>query len=217
MKKTVIIYSILFLFAFSISNSVYSQSNRQRNKAYNKEFKKKKKEFKKEGYKLSGSSRSIDVALIEHYDKLKESDKNRELEVTVENCPTEHLCKTKALANALTLYATLSSNYVRGRINSSEGYDAVLEDDENAIDQFFEGFEILVQQDCSQLFNNTSFAVIKKTGNTYKYKVFYIYNEDEAAKLREDAAERALKKVEMGIEWSDRIHDFINEGFESEE
>ncbi len=216
MKKSIFIYSILFVFALSISNSLYSQSSWQRKRAYNKEFKQKKKEFKKEGYKLTGSSRSLDVALIDHYDKLKASDNNRELVITVENCPTEYLCKTKALTNALTHYAEKTNNIVRGRVNSAAGYDATTIDDKTAIDKFFKGFEILVKQDCSHLFNNSSYAVIKKTDNGYKYKVHYIYNEEEAAKLREDAAARALKKVDMSIKWSDKIHDFINEGFEDQ-
>lgn len=214
MKKSLTI--LVLLFALFASNDCLAQSNRQRKKEAKKEYSKRKKELTREGYQLAGSSRSLEMALIKHFDKLNADESNKEMVVTVENCPTEHLCQSKALTNAITLYATKTNNFVKGRINSAEGFDAATEVDKTAIDRFFGGFEILVKQNCSHIFSNSSFSVIKKTETGYKYKVFYIYNEKDAEKLRTDAARAALEKVEMNIEWSDKIHEFVREGFEGE-
>ena len=44
--------------------------NKQLEKARKKEYKQKKKEFEKNGWKIFGSTRSIDVALLKHYEAL---------------------------------------------------------------------------------------------------------------------------------------------------
>ena len=48
-----------------------SAVNKELQKAIKKEKKEKMKEYKKEGWKLFGSSRSLEVALLSHYDKLE--------------------------------------------------------------------------------------------------------------------------------------------------
>ena len=50
--------------------------NKLLEKAQKKEYKAKIKEFKKEGWKLYGSSRTIEVALLTHYDKLRQLGEN---------------------------------------------------------------------------------------------------------------------------------------------
>lgn len=44
--------------------------NKALEKALKKEYKTKMKEYKKEGWKVFGTSRSLEVALLTHYDKL---------------------------------------------------------------------------------------------------------------------------------------------------
>ena len=47
-----------------------ASANKQLEKAQKKEMKAKMKEYKKEGWKIFGSTRSLEVALLTHYDKL---------------------------------------------------------------------------------------------------------------------------------------------------
>ena len=61
---------ILFLFAIRLMLPAVAQNNKALEKALKKEYKVKMKEFKKEGWKIFGSTRSLDVALLQHYQKL---------------------------------------------------------------------------------------------------------------------------------------------------
>ena len=75
---------ILFLFAICLMLPAVAQNNKALEKALKKEYKVKMKEFKKEGWKIFGSTRSLDVALLQHYQKLaKDGEYNYEI---VGNC-----------------------------------------------------------------------------------------------------------------------------------
>lgn len=71
MKK---IITILLMLAMVMPMAV--AQNKLLEKAQKKEYKAKIKEFKKEGWKLYGSSRTIEVALLTHYDKLRQLGEN---------------------------------------------------------------------------------------------------------------------------------------------
>lgn len=68
MKKIIM---LLLAFCLAMPIAYAANKNKQLEKALKKEYKEKKKEFKKEGWKLFGSSRSLDVALLSHYDKFR--------------------------------------------------------------------------------------------------------------------------------------------------
>jgi hypothetical protein len=61
---------ILFLMALCFIVPGVEAQNKTLQKQLKKEYKTKMKEYDKEGWKLFGSSRSLDVALLTHYDKL---------------------------------------------------------------------------------------------------------------------------------------------------
>ena len=73
MKK---LLTLLFLQAFVFSLSTTNAQNKALDKALQKEYKTKMKEFKKGGWEIFGSSRSLDVALLNHYDKLNKGGDN---------------------------------------------------------------------------------------------------------------------------------------------
>ena len=62
---------LLFIIAMVLAVPAVNAQNKILQKAIKKEYKSKMKEYKKEGWKLFGSSRSLDVALLKHYDKLE--------------------------------------------------------------------------------------------------------------------------------------------------
>ena len=66
MKKIIMFFMALCM----VLPALNAQNNKALNKALKKEYKVKMKEFKKGGWMLYGSSRSLDVALLNHYGKL---------------------------------------------------------------------------------------------------------------------------------------------------
>ena len=70
MKKVQFLSCIIcFFLLLSITNITCAQ-NKQLKKQYSKMYKVKIKEYKKEGWKLDSSSKTLEVALLEHYKKL---------------------------------------------------------------------------------------------------------------------------------------------------
>ena len=65
--KLKLLFLLLLIFG-SVSNS--SAQNKALEKALKKEYKTKMKEYKKEGWKIFGTTKSLDVALLLHYDKI---------------------------------------------------------------------------------------------------------------------------------------------------
>ena len=66
MKKLI----MLIVAACLMAPMAMADTNKQLQKALNKEKKEKMKEYKKENWKLFASSRTLEVALLKHYDKL---------------------------------------------------------------------------------------------------------------------------------------------------
>ena len=60
---------LFLLLMVSICLNVVSAQNKTLEKALKKEYKAKMKEYKKEGWKITASSRSLDVALLLHFEK----------------------------------------------------------------------------------------------------------------------------------------------------
>lgn len=69
---------LTFLFALLLIAPIaeVQAQNKALEKALKKEFKEKKKEFKKGGWKIYGTSRSEDVVLLKHFDKLAALDED---------------------------------------------------------------------------------------------------------------------------------------------
>ena len=104
MKQKVILM-ILFISFFAVSAT--EAQNKRLNKALKKEYKTKMKDLKKGGWELAGSSRSLDVALLLHYEKLNDPS-NKELPGEVSSCRSLNICRQAALNNACVYYASLS-------------------------------------------------------------------------------------------------------------
>jgi hypothetical protein len=125
----------------------YAQLSKKQQKMLQKErkkqHKKKLKEYKAENWKLGASSRTIEVALLEHYAKLGESEHNTEFVGEVSQCQSINVCRQFALTNALNRYATLAGGHVKGRIESIMRADATTPQVE--MDKFIAAYENLVK------------------------------------------------------------------------
>ena len=187
--------------------------NKALEKARDKEYKAKIKEYKREGWKLSGSSRTLEVALLEHYEKLKNPE-NTELVGEVSQAKSLNVAKQAAYNNALITYANLAGSTLRGRVTSDLQVDQSAEDGE--FDKMYAAYERLVQAEIKGVLTE-SYAIVRedRRGNK-EYKVFFIVNEEKAAAARLRAMERAMEETKAAQRYAREIADFVREGFEGE-
>lgn len=167
--------------------------------------------FEKNNYRVTSTSRSLAVSLLNHYEKL-ESDKYEEISVTTEGCPTISLCAKKSLADAQSNYATLANSFIKGKVTSEGGYNAAGTDEEEkaALDRFYGAYAQYVSADISGRLKK-GLAVVKKTDNGYKYEAFYLVEKEAARLARLAALRKAQKETEENIKWGQTIEDWVND------
>ena len=188
-----------------------SKQEKTLQKELDKQYKKKIAEYKKENWKLGAGSRTIEVALLEHYQKMAKSDKNFEFIGEVSQCKSINICKQFALTNAQNRYASLANGNVKGRVQSLLRADA--NHPEVEIDKFIAAYENAIKAEVSGVLTE-SFSVVKENGDgTKSYQTIFILNEEEAGKARSRALEISLKETKITIEEAKEISKFVEEGF----
>lgn len=215
MKKIIALCLMAAMTLAFVPVETYAQSNVMK-KELKKEYKKKIREFKKEGWKISGSSRSIEVALLTHYEKLNDEN-NRELVGEVSSGKSANLMSQAAINNACIKYASLAGSYLKGRVVSDGAIDQSSEDGSEEFDKMYQAYERLVSKEIRGEVSE-SFSIVRDKGNgTKEYKTFFLINEDAASKARIRAWEQAQKESEVAQKYADKVSEFVNEGFATQE
>lgn len=216
MKKLfVILMAALFVLPMSSVSTQLEAKNpfaKELEKQRKKQYKTKIKEYQKEGWKIFGSANSVDVALLEHYNELFEKgDKVYELAGIASKFKSKNVGKQTALNNACITYAQSAKSYVQGRVTSDMAGDGVHAD--NEFDHFYAAYERLVAAEIKGELKE-SYAIIRdlKDG-TFEMQVYYIVDQERAAKIRENAMEQAMKETKMAQKHAEEISNFIREGF----
>lgn len=211
MKKFIYLLLAMILMAPVTADA----QNKTLQKQLKKEYKAKMKEYKKEGWKLFGSSRSLEVALLKHYDKLETLGENGSEEVGFcDNFTSANYGKQSAINSACLQYARKAGSHVKGRVISDMGGDAVNPDAE--FDHFYAAYESLVEKEIKGELQE-SYAIYREVGGGKKsLRVFFIINEDAATKARIRAYENALKESEAAQKYAQKVSEFVREGFETE-
>lgn len=203
---------ILLLMAFCFVMPFAEAQNRALEKARAKEYKAKMKEYKKGDWKLFGSSRSLDVALLTHYDKLNQlGDDGRELVGIASKFKSKNVGKQMAINNACVTYAQQAGSYVKGRVVSDMAGDGVEASDE--FDHYYAAYERAVEKEIRGEMEE-SYSVIRDNGDgTYEMQVFFIVSESAASKARIRALENMAKESEAAQKYAERVSEFVQEGF----
>lgn len=189
--------------------------NKALEKARKKEYKQKMKMYKDEGWKLFASSRSLDVALLTHYDKLNTmGEDGQEIVGVATKCRSKNVGRQMALNNACVTYAQQAGSKVKGRVVSDMQGDGVNADAE--FDKFYSAYERLVDKEIRGEMKE-SYSIIRDNGDgTYEIQTYFIVNESAASQARLRAMEQASKETEMAQQYAKKISDFVKEGFKQE-
>ena len=203
------------LAAILMAAPVAMSQNKALQKALNKEKKEKMKEYKKEGWKLFGSSHSLEVALLSHYDKLAElGDDGREVVGIASRFKSKNIGKQMAANNACISYAQQAGSSLKGRVVSDMSGDGTT--GEKEFDNFYAAYERQLEKEIRGEMT-PSYAIIHDNGDgTFELQEFYIVSESAASKARIRAMEDAMKESEVAQKHAQKISEFVREGFENE-
>ena len=211
MKKT-LIGTILLSYFLSTFFNCFAQSDRKYNKTMEKVYKQKTKDLQKEGWRVSGSSLTLEAAIMKHLRQLSSDENNREMIVEVTMCNSINVCKANALNNALREYADNASSYIRGRVVTDMFNNASATVPEE-FDKFYAAYERLVSAEIKGELQFI-FALEKENKQGKSYQAWYIVNESTAHKARLRAMQQAAAESKLAQEYANQVSNFVQEGFE---
>lgn len=210
MKRTILFVAMAFV--LSLTGAV--AQNKTLQKQMKKEYKVKMKEFRKEGWKVFGTSRSLEVALLKHYEQLSSED-NQEIVASVSHFKSKNVGQQMAINNASNIYANQAGSTLKGRIVSDMAGNG--DDAQGEFDHFYAAYERLVEKEIRGELTE-SFAVIRANRDgTFEMQAFFIVNENAATRARIRAMENAQKESEAAQRYADKVSKFVAEGFKVEQ
>ena len=181
---------IMFLMA-AFMLSVVPATAQALSKSEKKAMKAKLKEFKKEGWKIFGSTSTIDLALEKHMLKLHSEDAI-EVPGIASSFKSKNVGKQMALNSAMTNYASMMDSEIKGKVVSDMQGDG--EFSETEFEKFYAAFKRSVQTTIKDEMKE-SFSVIRDKGNgTSEMQTFFIVDKHAASQARVRALEQAGKE-----------------------
>lgn len=215
MKK--VILAVVAIMICAVSFDATSQNNKALEKALKKEYKNKMKEYTKEGWLVFGTSRTLDVVLLKHYDAMN-NEGVREIFATTTST-NQNIGSDKLEMNASVRYAQQASKRVKGRIVEDMGSNISPEEAEE-FEHFYEAYEASVDKEIRGELKH-SYSLYRKTTIAgkpgYEFRAYYLVDEEAATKARIRAFENAARESEVAQKYAEKVSDFIKEGFTVQE
>lgn len=212
---------IMLILAVILMVPAVEAENKQLQKALKKEYKAKMKEYKKGEWELFGSSRTLEVALLQHYDQLNSlGEDTHEVVGIASRFKSKNVGHQQAINNACITYAQQAGSHLKGRVVSDIAANG---DDTSAeFDHFYAAYERLVEKEIKGEMIE-SYSIIrcinpkaKPQDCEYEMQTFFIVNESAATRARIRAMENALKESEAAQRYAQKVSDFVKEGFATE-
>ena len=203
------------LIALLIAVPAVEAQNKVLEKARKKEYKTKMKEYNKEGWKIFGTSRSLDVALLTHYEKLNNMGEDGfEVVGIAPRFKSKSVGKQMAINSATQTYSQTAGSHVKGRIVSDLAGDGI--DTDAEFEHFYAAYERLVEKEIKGEMIE-SYSIIREIEDgIFEMQVYYIINEEAACKARIRAFENAAKESEVAQKYAKKVSEFVQEGFSAE-
>ena len=198
---------IMFLMA-AFMLSVVPATAQELSKSEKKSLKAKVKEFKKEGWKIFGSTSTIDLALEKHMLKLQSEDAI-EVPGIASSFKSKNVGKQMALNSAMTNYASMMDSEIKGKVVSDMQGDG--EFSETEFEKFYAAFKRSVQTTIKDELKE-SFSIIRDKGNgTSEMQTFFIVDKKAASQARVSALEQAGKESVAAQLYAKVVQKFIEE------
>ncbi len=193
------------------TTSVVNAQNKALQKALKKEYKAKMKDYKQKGFEVFGTSRTLDVALLTHYDKLAEEGVTEVFGATTST--NKNIAKDKLLMSACVTYAQKIGSNIKGRIVEDMG-SIVSPEELVEFEHFYAAYENNVQAEIKGELRN-SFMVFREVEvagkKAFEFEAYYIVDEAEASKARIRAFQNAAKESAVAQKYAEQVSAFIND------
>lgn len=193
-----------------VASPVINAQNKQLERQLKKEYKQKIKEYKKKGFEVFGTSRTLEVALLTHYDNLSKDGVTEVVGLT--SSANKNIAKDKLLMSACVTYAQKIGSNIKGRIIEDMG--SIVSTEELAeFEHFYAAYENNVQAEIKGELRN-SFAIVRQTNlhgkQVYEFEAYFIVDEAEASRARIRAFQNAAKESAVAQKYAEQISEFIN-------
>ena len=188
--------------------SVVPATAQELSKSGKKALKAKVKEFNKEGWKIFGSTSTLDYALERHMIKMQSEDAI-EVPGIAYSFKSKNVGKQMALNSAMTNYASMMDSEIKGKVVSDMQGDG--EFSETEFEKFYAAFKRSVQTTIKDELKE-SFSIIRDKGNgTSEMQTFFIVDKHAASQARVRALEQAGKESVAAQLYAKVVQKFIEE------
>ncbi len=209
MKKVIVFLLTLIMM---MPAAIAADNSKQLQKARNKERKEVMKRYKKEGWQLFGSTRSLEVALLSHWEKLdKLGEDGREVMGISTKSKSKNVGQQMAINNACATYAQQAGSSLKGRVVSDLAGDGI--DTDAEFEHFYAAYERLVEKEIKGEMDQSFSLIRNNPDGTYEIETFFIVSEGAASKAHIRAMENAAKESEAAQRYANKVSEFVREGF----
>ena len=208
MKKLMLLIMAAAMF---IATPAVAQ-NKALSKALKKELSTKKKELAKGGWEIFGTSRSLDVALLKHYEALEDGMTEW---VGYGEGKSKNIVSTQAQTNAANRYAQASDSKIKGQIKTQmEGNSTDVTEE---VDKFSAIYLTKVESEIKGALKHSYSVIRTNSQGVSEVRAYFLVNEPNAAKARKAAFEAACKEAGISTSIAVKISAIIGEQVEAEE
>lgn len=186
---------LLLLLLVILIGSVAEASTNHPQQRSEKEYKAKIKEYKRGKWEIFGSSRTLEVALRQHYDRLNFLGKDsREFVGIASRFKSKSIGHQQAILNACLTYAQQAASHLKGRLVTNLIADST--DPSQEYEVFYADYEQLIEKEIKGELSE-SYSIIRclntETGE-YEMQTYFLVNENDAREARVRAVKRALSE-----------------------
>ena len=181
-------------------------------KAREKAYKTKLKEYKKGKWEVLGS-KTLELCLAEHYDKLNTLGADgHEIEGISTRTKSKNIGRQSAINNAVITYGQEAGSTLQGRVISDISANG--SDPDGEFENFLAAYERLVEKEIKNELQ-PSFSIVHDNGDgTYEVRSYFIVEEKSAQRARMRAMEDAMKNSKVAAKHADQIRESVKKGLD---
>lgn len=201
----------------SMNASAQTAYSKQKVKQAKKEYKQKVKKLTKEGWQVFGSSHTLEMSLLNHYEAL-EKDGVTEV-VGYATSASKNIGKDKLMMTACASYAQEIGSNIKGRIVEDMG-SMLTTEELSEFEHFYSAYENNVKAEIRGELR-PSYSIFREVTvhgkKAYEFEGYYIVDEAAASRARIRAFKQAAKESAVAEKYADQVSKFIEEASFEEE